>query len=54
MEEIYEFSDDRQKTWCIHCSRGLAGLETNEDHVPTKSLLAKPRPHVSVSQFPRR
>lgn len=45
MEEVEDFSDDRQKTWCIHCSRSLSSLETNEDHVPTKSLLAKPRPH---------
>ncbi|MFN4009859.1 MAG: hypothetical protein ACK4K8_07890 [Pannonibacter sp.] len=45
MERIEEFVDERQKSWCIHCARTLAGLETNEDHVPTKSLLAKPRPH---------
>lgn len=45
LERIDEFVDERQKSWCIHCARMLAGLETNEDHVPTKSLLAKPRPH---------
>lgn len=45
MEPIEEFVDERQKSWCIHCSRSLAGCETNEDHVPTKSLLSKPRPH---------
>lgn len=45
MKEVDDFSDDRQKAWCIHCSGSLAGLETDEDHVPTKSLLAKPRPH---------
>uniref|UniRef100_UPI0031010A66 hypothetical protein n=1 Tax=Neorhizobium sp. EC2-8 TaxID=3129230 RepID=UPI0031010A66 len=45
MERIEEFVDVRQKTWCIHCARTLAGLETNEDHVPTKSFLLKPRPH---------
>lgn len=45
MERIEEFIDERQKSWCIHCTRSLAGMETNEDHVPTKSLLAKPRPH---------
>ncbi|MER8549919.1 hypothetical protein [Mesorhizobium sp. M0684] len=45
MERIEEFVDDRQKSWCIHCTRRLTELETTEDHVPTKSLLVKPRPH---------
>jgi hypothetical protein len=45
MQRIEEFSDERQRSWCIHCTRPLAGLETNEDHVPSKSLLTKPRPH---------
>lgn len=45
MERIEEFVDDRQKSWCIHCTRWLTELETTEDHVPTKSLLVKPRPH---------
>jgi hypothetical protein len=45
MEKIEEFVDQRQKSWCIHCARPLIGLETNEDHVPSKGLLAKPRPH---------
>jgi hypothetical protein len=45
MQRIEDFSDERQKSWCIHCARSLAGLETNEDRVPSKSLLTKPRPH---------
>jgi hypothetical protein len=45
MHSIEESVDERQMTWCIHCARSLAGLETNEDHVPTKGLLSKPRPH---------
>lgn len=45
MEKIEEFVDSRQKSWCIHCTRYLTGIETNEDHVPTKSFLRKPRPH---------
>lgn len=45
MRQIEEFVDKRQKSWCIHCGRTLAGLETNDDHVPSKSLLVKPRPH---------
>lgn len=45
MRKIEEFVDERQNAWCIHCTRPLVGLETNEDHVPSKSLLTKPRPH---------
>ncbi len=45
MERIEKFVDNRQKSWCIHCSRPLTELEATEDHVPTKSLLHRPRPH---------
>ncbi|WP_316166802.1 MULTISPECIES: hypothetical protein [unclassified Bradyrhizobium] len=45
MRKIEEFVDERQKSWCIHCARSLASRETNEDHVPSKSFLVKPRPH---------
>ena len=45
MEGIEDCSDDRHKSWCIHCATPLTGTDVNEDHVPTKSLLAKPRPH---------
>ena len=45
MKKVEEFVDDRQKAWCIHCSASLSNVATNEDHVPTKSLLQKPRPH---------
>lgn len=44
MRNIEEFSDDRQKAWCLHCTRTLATLKTNKDHVPTKSLLRLPHP----------
>lgn len=45
MRNIEEFVDARHKSWCIHCGRSLSGLEADEDHVPSKSLLQKPRPH---------
>lgn len=45
MERIEEFVDERKASWCIHCGRPLGSLDTNEDHVPSKSLLRKPRPH---------
>ena len=44
MESIYEFVDERQKSWCIHCGGWIAQLETNRDHAPSKSLLQKPYP----------
>jgi hypothetical protein len=45
MRKIEEFVDERLQTLCIHCARPLADLEVNEDHVPSKSFLVKPRPH---------
>lgn len=44
MDDIVEFVDDRNKAWCIHCGHWLSELETNRDHVPTKSLLQEPYP----------
>lgn len=41
MREIEEFTDERLKTWCIHCGTKIADIESNRDHVPTKSLLTK-------------
>lgn len=49
MERIDEFVDNRQKAWCIHCSKAISEHEVSKDHVPTKSLLVKPRPdHLPV------
>src|SRR5689334_463961 len=44
MDQIEEFTDERQKSWCIHCGSWIGGCETNRDHVPSKSLLRKPYP----------
>lgn len=41
MREIEDFTDDRLKAWCIHCGAAIANIESNRDHVPTKSLLTK-------------
>lgn len=41
MRELEDFSDDRLKAWCIHCGDIIANVESNRDHVPTKSLLTK-------------
>jgi hypothetical protein len=39
MENIEEFVDERNKAWCIYCGAWLTDVTTNEDHVPSKSLL---------------
>jgi hypothetical protein len=44
MDQIKEFVDDRQKAWCIHCGGWIEEPDTNDDHVPSKSLLRKPWP----------
>ena len=38
---IEDYSDERQKAWCIHCGKAIADLEVNSDHVPTKALLSR-------------
>ena len=44
MEEIEEFTDERQKGWCIHCGSSILTVSRNWDHVPTKGLLDRPLP----------
>ena len=45
MYHIDDFSDERNKAWCIHCGSGASEVnEVNRDHVPSKSLLEKPYP----------
>jgi hypothetical protein len=44
MEHVGEFSDVRHKSWCIHCGARIGTGPTNQDHVPSKSLLDKPYP----------
>lgn len=41
VREIEDFTDDRLKAWCIHCGDMIADVESNRDHVPTKSFLTK-------------
>ncbi|MCY4031141.1 MAG: hypothetical protein OXF05_03395 [Hyphomicrobiales bacterium] len=44
MEQIEDFSDKRLKYSCIYCNKGISFVESNRDHVPSKSLLKKPYP----------
>ncbi|MBS1078708.1 hypothetical protein JK217_13305 [Gluconobacter kondonii] len=44
MKSRPDFVDERHKAWCIHCGEVLASVETNLDHVPSKSILDRPFP----------
>lgn len=44
MKSMLDFADERHKTWCIHCGEVLNQLESNLDHVPSKSILDRPFP----------
>jgi hypothetical protein len=44
MDQIEEFVDERHKGWCVHCATGIHQVESNRDHVPSKSFLRKPYP----------
>lgn len=44
MDQIEEFVDERQKSWCVHCGEWIARLTPSRDHVPSKGLLLKPYP----------
>lgn len=44
MDHIEEFVDQRQKGWCVHCASWIGEVESNRDHVPSRSLLRKPYP----------
>lgn len=42
MKRVKDFSDRRNKAWCIHCNRYLSDVQTSADHVPTKACLRSP------------
>jgi len=44
MDQIEEFTDGRQKSWCIHCGAWLTDNKTTRDHVPSKGFLVAPYP----------
>ena len=44
MDQIAEFVDERQKSGCIQCGAWIGGVQTSNDHVPSKNLLRKPFP----------
>jgi hypothetical protein len=52
MDQLNEFADSRQKSWCIHCGKLMEDLKVTKDHVPSKSLLQEPYPsNLSIVQI---
>lgn len=43
-DPIEEFSDERHKSWCVHCGSLLITSITNLDHAPARALLIEPYP----------
>ncbi len=44
MDQLTDYSDSRNKGFCIHCGSGLRPDDSNRDHVPTRGLLNPPYP----------
>ena len=44
MEQLMDYSDERNRVACIHCGVGLDSGNANEDHVPSRCLLDRPLP----------
>ena len=44
MDQLIDYSDSRNKGFCIHCGSGLRHDASNRDHVPTRGLLNPPYP----------
>lgn len=43
--QVDDYSDERNKAWCIHCGNGLSESPQTRDHTPTKALLDRPLPN---------
>ena len=44
MKGMRDYADERHKGWCIHCGAVLGSVESNLDHVPSKTILDRPFP----------
>lgn len=44
MKGMKDYADERHKAWCIHCGAVLGVVESNLDHVPSKTILDRPFP----------
>lgn len=45
MKQMRDYADERHKGWRIHCKAVLGSVESNLDHVPSKSILDRPFPN---------
>jgi hypothetical protein len=45
MKQMGDYADERHKGWCIHCKAVLGSVESNHDHVPSKTILDRPFPN---------
>lgn len=44
VDQIEEFVDERHKGLCVHCGTWIHQVDSNRDHVPSKSFLRQPYP----------
>ncbi|MGR9556487.1 hypothetical protein ACU8MG_25445 (plasmid) [Rhizobium leguminosarum] len=44
MKQVGDTADQRNKSWCIHCSSPISSVVVNRDHAPSKILLDEPLP----------
>lgn len=44
LKSINDYADERHKGWCIHCGSVLVAVESNLDHIPSKTILDRPFP----------
>ena len=45
MPKVFDdYSDERNKAWCIHCGNKLTEINPTRDHTPSKVLLDRPFP----------
>lgn len=44
MRQVNDFTDERYKGFCLHCSTSLDATDRTKDHVPSKVLLDRPLP----------
>ena len=44
MKGMRDYADDRHKGGCIHCGVSLGSVESNLDHVPSRTILDRPFP----------
>ena len=44
MRQTDDYSDDRNRGFCVHCGESLGTADISREHAPTRSLLNRPLP----------